>query len=482
MRKKIGISFTFFILTSTVVWTFNFYNHYQLTKKIELIDEKIDLLSTVLEFRRYEKNFFLYFNLGDLKEAISYAGSAVEKQEKIFGKYEKFMTHIPFRNHLEDLKIYKTSLENLLEAVKHGKNVETYQLKIRIIGKRITNGIEKIVENERGNIWLMIRKANLYLYLALAAIFILSAVTGVFILLNVNAPLKQIELAIHEIAKGDYSSIPAINTGDIFESLVNSVNQMIKVLNQRNEQLIHSEKLASLGTLTSGVAHELNNPLTNMSTSIQIIMEELEDGDYEYKYMLLRETEKQIDRARDIIKGLLEFSRETSFIPQQVEVKMFIERTMKLIKGEIPSNINQRFDLEEGLIVKIGVTRIQQVLINLIINAVHAMEEKGGDLMIRAKHVDEKQFCFWIEDTGKGIRQEDLERVFDPFYTDKEVGRGTGLGLSISHGIVESHRGRIEVESKVDKGTIFTVYLPVECNIIVSGGDFVSINLNSIQS
>ena len=465
IRKKIAISFTFFILASTLVWFLNFYNHYQLTKKIELIDEKIDLLNTILECRRYEKNFFLYFNRADLEESISYAGTAVEKQIVIIDKYKKALRHLPIQNYLNDLKKYKTALNHLLEINRQNNDLEIFQAQIRSIGKKITDSIENIVLNERKNIRKLIRKANAFLYLSLIAIFFLTAVTAIFIMLNVNEPLKKIEMAIHKIVKGDYTSIPQISTGDIFESLVNSMNHMIEMLNHRNEQLVHSEKLASLGTLTSGVAHELNNPLNNMSTSVQILSEELEDGDIEYKKILLEETEKQIDRARDIIKALLEFSRDRNFVPQDVHINTLIQKTMKLIKGEIPSNITRHFDIDKSLEARIDSHNIQRVIMNLVINAVHAMEEHGGELTIGAKQTRDNEFCFQIKDTGAGIKKEDMERIFDPFYTTKEVGKGTGLGLSISHGIVESHGGRIHVESEKGKGTLFTVFLPIRCEI-----------------
>jgi len=430
IRKKIAISFTFFILTSTLVWSLNLYNHYQLTKKIKLIDEKIELLNTVLECRRYEKNYFLYFNRTDLREAITYASNAEKKQADIIDKYKEAVRHLPLRGHLKNLKQYKALLTDLLntDAGKHREKL--LQKQIRTIGKQITDNIESIVSNEREKIRGLIYKTNLYLYGALIAIFVITAITVIFIALNVNAPLKSIEIAIHKIAKGDYSSIPPVSTGDIFESLVNSLNRMIEVLNRRNEQLIHSEKLASLGTLTSG-----------------------------------EETENQIDRARDIIKGLLEFSRERRFVPRKVNFKKLVEKTMKLIKGEIPSNVTQHFRLDDSLEVRIGPHQIQRVIMNLVINAAHAMENGGGEMTITAERTDENTFCFQVRDTGEGIRKEDMERIFDPFYTTKEVGKGTGLGLSISHGIIESHGGRMEVESQEGMGTVFKVSLPLLCEI-----------------
>jgi len=453
------------MLASSLVWSMNYYTHYQLRHKLQLIEQKTDLLNTVLEARRYEKNFFLYFNQSDLKQAITYAETAVEQQKDIIRKHEKDIS-------LETLDIQRYSLQEYLNALSrltasYDQNPQQTasflpsQERIRTVGKKITDSIEKIVVHERTNVQALIQKAHFFLYMALIAIFLLTAGTAFFIILNVNRPLKQIEKAIQKIARGDYTRIPSISTGDIFESLINCVNSMITVLNHRNDQLVHSQKLASLGILTSGVAHELNNPLNNISTSIQIIMEELENGDLAYKQKLLQETENQVDRARDIIKGLLEFSHEHNFVPQKVQVEDLLSNTLKLVKAEIPASISIDLDIQKDLSVFVGPYRMQRVLMNLILNAVHAMEN-GGTLTIVARQTGEKEIVFQVGDTGKGIPEQDIKKVFDPFYTTKEVGKGTGLGLSVSHGIVEKHGGRIEVESHVGKGTIFTVFLPVK--------------------
>lgn len=463
IRKKIAISFTFFILTSSLVWALNYYNHHQLTRKLQLIEQKIDLLNRLLEARRYEKNFFLYFSRSDLVQAISYASDAEEQQQKIIREYEKDSVSEKLTQ-LKEFHNYNHALSDLLmqydQRTPQISHILPFQKDIREIGKKITDNIEGVVSHERKNVRKLIRKTNIFLYLALIAIFLLTAGTGLFIALNVNRPLKRIEKAIQKIAKGDYTRIPSISTGDIFESLVNSVNSMISVLNRRNDQLVHSQKLASLGILTSGVAHELNNPLNNISTSIQILLEELGSGDLEYNRRLLQETENQVDRARDIIKGLLEFSRERNFVTQQVKFSDLLNNTLKLIKSEIPANIAIEIDIQEELTVLVGPYRIQRVLMNLLLNAVQAMGE-GGNLTITAQKANEKEMYFQIQDTGTGIPREEIGKIFDPFYTTKEVGKGTGLGLSVSHGIVEKHGGRIEVESEIGKGTVFTVFLPM---------------------
>ena len=235
---------------------------------------------------------------------------------------------------------------------------------------------------------------------------------------------------------------------------------MISELNKRSDQLVQSEKMASLGTLTSGVAHELNNPLNNISTSIQILLEELEDADLEYKKRLLTETEGQIQRARDIVRALLEFSRERSFSLHQVYFKDLVDNTLKLIKGEVPTHVQLTVEVPDEIQGEMDPRRIEQVLINFILNGIQAMED-GGVLSIRAcRESNEDDFYFEVSDTGKGIPPQDLGKIFDPFFTTKDVGKGSGLGLSVSHGIIEQHGGRIEVKSEVGKGTTFTVFLP----------------------
>jgi signal transduction histidine kinase len=272
--------------------------------------------------------------------------------------------------------------------------------------------------------------------------------------------LKSIETGIHKIVEGDYQNIPAISSGDEFESLVTSLNHMIDELKRRSDQLVQSEKMASLGTLTSGVAHELNNPLNNISTSVQILLEELGDADLEYQKELLTETEGQIERARDIVKALLEFSRERSFSPKRVYFRAVVDGTLKLIKGEVPTNVQLTVEVADDIQVEMDPRRIEHVLINLILNGIQAMEN-GGVLSIRARRESkEGGFCFEVSDTGKGIPPQDLAKIFDPFFTTKDVGKGSGLGLSVSHGIIDQHGGRIEVKSEVGRGTTFSVFLP----------------------
>jgi signal transduction histidine kinase len=470
IRKKIIVTFSLFLVIGGAMWLLNYYRHNLLNQKLQILEKKEDLFNTILEARRYEKNYFLYMRAENLEDALSYALQAEQKLFEIIDNYGHYTLDRNLADKLDDLRQYEKALSDLrkfhqnIEGAKTGtdrdKNFLQHQQAIRTQARKITEDMEKVLIQERRYVGRLIRESKIYHFLALAGIVTLSILTVLFLIFNVNRPLKSIETSIHKIVEGDYQNIPAISRGDEFESLVTSLNQMINEFNKRTDQLVQSEKMASLGTLTSGVAHELNNPLNNISTSVQILIEELGDADLEYQKELLTQTEGQVQRARDIVRALLEFSRKRSFKLRKVIFSELVENTIKLIKGEIPSNVELRIDVPVDIQGDMDVRRIEQVLINLILNGIQAMEE-GGILGIRAsREENEAEFCFEVSDTGNGIPPEDLGKIFDPFFSTKDVGKGSGLGLSVSHGIIEQHRGRIDVKSEIGKGTTFTVFLP----------------------
>ena len=469
-----------------IIWFLNYYKHDILNQKLQIIEEKYTLLNTILEARRYEKNYFLSSDVDSLKEALSYIQQAEKKLHYIIDHYGHYTLTQDLDERINELQEYENSLKEMLNVYRDDgtlkldgdmiSHLAESQKKVRSVGRTVTGDVERMVKEERKYVKRLIKESRLYHFMALAGMIVLSVLAVLFLVYSVNRPLKAIEDAIYKIAVGDYEDIPSIGTGDEFESLVTSLNNMINELNRRSEQLIQAKKLASLGTLTSGVAHELNNPLNNISTSVQILLEELEDADIEYKRELLTETVKELDRARDIVRALLEFSRERTFSLKQVLLKDLVDNTIMLIKGELPANVRLEVDVPEGIRGVIDGRRIQQVLLNLILNGVQAMED-GGILKITAEEQeDEKILRIQVQDTGKGIPEENLPKIFDPFFTTKDVSRsprsvtssqsmieqpGTGLGLSICHGIVEQHGGRIEVQSRLGEGTTFTIYLPI---------------------
>jgi len=252
-----------------------------------------------------------------------------------------------------------------------------------------------------------------------------------------------------------YSEVKAFN-----EELEQRIKKRTGELRKAQAQLIQSEKLASIGELAAGVAHEINNPLGVILGFSQVILRKLPEDDPLRKP--LTSIEREGLRCKKIIQGLLDFSRHTMPTFQPVNLNDVVESACDLFEYQITvNNVKMTKGFAPNLPeIRADANQLQQVFSNLIINAYHAMP-KGGDLRITTRAVgDHVQAIF--ADTGVGISPENLKRIFDPFFTTKQVGKGTGLGLSVSHGIIESHGGKIEVDSQVDKGTTFVVSLPVK--------------------
>jgi signal transduction histidine kinase len=455
------------MVVNSIIWFMNHYSNSTVLSTLVLIEKKRDLLDTVLEARRYEKNFFLRKDVRDLSLALSYIGKIDEKQAHIEREFSDLVVTDPlFQQRSQAINAYRTNMETLLTLYKSGTVSSEQSLQIQNtvtqLGRELTTDIEQVVKAEKKKVFELLDRSREYLMVSLFLLFVLTVVATIFLVIKLNRPLKSIETGIKHIAKGDYDKIPAIKTGDEFESLAVSLNDMIEELSRRKTQLIQAEKMSSLGTLTSGVAHELNNPLNNISTSVQIIQEEIENPDIDYTKTLLDNVEQEINRSKEIIRALLDFSRQSDFSLEQVLFKKLVHNTMHLITGDIPSEIEVEISVPDDIEGRMDPRRIQQVLLNLIINAVFAMEDQdGGRLTIAAFKDDQAHaFVFTVQDTGNGIKEAHLDKIFDPFFTTREVGKGSGLGLSIIHGIIEQHGGTIRVNSTLGQGTTFTVSLP----------------------
>lgn len=224
------------------------------------------------------------------------------------------------------------------------------------------------------------------------------------------------------------------------------------------EQLQHTEKMASVGLLAAGVAHEVNTPLAGISSYTQLLRGQLEEQDP--RQQVLEKIEKQSFRAAKIINGLLNFSRSSGTEFDRVDVNKVLADVLALVEHQLDgSRIRLRRELAERLPwVRGNENRIQQVFFNLILNARDAMPS-GGWLTLRT-HADDDTVVVEVCDTGHGIRREHIRRIYDPFFTTKGIGKGTGLGLSVSYGIVQEHGGAIFVESDPGHGTTFQVALP----------------------
>jgi two-component system, NtrC family, sensor kinase len=225
------------------------------------------------------------------------------------------------------------------------------------------------------------------------------------------------------------------------------------------EQLRQSEKLAALGELVAGVAHELNNPLAGISAFAQLLMEdELNEEQHESVRLIKREA----DRAVGVIRDLLLFSRKTGPSQTLVDINEMVERTLRLRGyGLRSAGIDVRVELDTTVPPVAGDgQRLQQVLLNLVINAEYALQRVESKRLIIRSERTRDGVALLVEDSGVGMDEDTRQRIFEPFFTTKPAGEGTGLGLSVSYGIVRAHGGFIVVESTPGRGTTFRVEFP----------------------
>jgi signal transduction histidine kinase len=226
--------------------------------------------------------------------------------------------------------------------------------------------------------------------------------------------------------------------------------------------IMQSEKLACLGTMVSGVAHQLNNPLSNIFSSCQILQEEIEYADVSYKKELMQQIEKEVERARTMVKSFLEFSRKKEFKSKPVPVRTLVEDTIRLVQGDIPTKVEMRVDVPESIWIIADKQRLEQAVLNIIKNALDAMPDGGTITISSAEEIDNKLIELRISDTGIGIEPGTSGKIFDPFFTTKEDGKGSGLGLFVAREIVEEHEGSIRMESVEGVGTTFIIKLPMK--------------------
>ena len=328
-------------------------------------------------------------------------------------------------------------------------------------------------------------------------ILLISLSAGWLLHRMIYLPLADLEKGAKRLSLGNFDRTIPVRGEDEFGSLARSSNTMMAALkksrqelqewvqtleqkvNERTQELrlaeaevARGEKLASIGQLAAGIAHELNNPLTGVLTFTHLLRKKMPEGsqDAEDLDLVIRETK----RCASIIRRLLDFAREKTPEKAQVNLNGLIEETVRFIERSAAlQHIEIALDLDPDLPpLFVDADLIKQVLINVLVNAQQAITEHGN-ILVRSRVHESRKFTncgdesvraveIAITDTGCGIPKANLQRIFDPFFTSKEVGKGTGLGLSVSYGIVRSHGGDIEVESTEGEGTTFRVFLPAK--------------------
>ena len=324
------------------------------------------------------------------------------------------------------------------------------------------------------------RRATMLYFLGLTLAGIVASVfVSYFLAHRILKPIRHLVFASERLAQGDLSQRVHLKSKDLIGKLGDTFNYMAESLRERDEKLKEqaqqtiqeSGRLATIGQLAAGVAHELNNPLGGVLMYSHLLLEKLNKDDTNREN--LEKIVNQATRCKSIVKGLLDFARQTEPKVELADINELLNGTLVLIENQASfQNVTITRKLSPSLPkIMIDESQIQQVFINIALNAAESMEENHegeGELIIQTKVSDEKRFVeISFSDTGCGIPEENLKRVFEPFYTTKEVGRGTGLGLAISYGMIQRNKGKISVTSIVGKGTIFTIQLPINKGDVV---------------
>jgi two-component system, NtrC family, sensor kinase len=309
------------------------------------------------------------------------------------------------------------------------------------------------------------RRMLLFGVVAIAAVSLM-----IYLLVNriVLAPVNDIVAATRKVAAGDLQYKIAVTKRDEIGILANSFNEMTQKLSEAQRQVYQSQKLAAVGQLAAGVAHEINNPLTGVLSYSSFLLKRAQDKP-EFKEdleVIVRETQ----RCRGIVKGLLDFARPSPPEKHPTNVNEIVERAIRIVQAQLTAHrVELRRELGTDLpLVQVDTNQIQQVLVNLLLNAADAIGDGGGTITVRTDlnaGAAAAQACpmgveIRVSDSGCGIPAENLPRIFDPFFSTKGQ-KGTGLGLAVAWGIIEKHNGRIEVDSTVGKGTTFRVLLSI---------------------
>ncbi len=439
-----------------------YYEITRLNDRLQHLELCEDLYNTILEVRRYEKNYFLYHDADSVANTLDYFKKAMTLYAKTAALLPKGSLDEEISRLGRVLAAYGQS-SRFYQAPPSADEDAQMEAQLRSVGKDMVEAAHSLLRGQRRRVARAAKDALRWPLVFWGAMFAVFLLAVKIIFSDVVKPFGMIESAMDRVAKGDFSPIAQDSKSkNPANNMVVAFNRMAEELESREEQIIHSRKVASLGTLVSGIAHELNNPINNIVLSADVLTGKRPLPE-ERRRQLVDDILRQALRASEIVKNLLEFSRAQTSAHTEFDLNVLLHETLRLAENQIKlSQVRLIDEIEDDLPRMTGNRQgLQQVFLNLITNAVHAMEH-GGVLTIRAARAGERKIRVQVQDTGTGIPDEVLPHIFDPFFTTKEVGKGTGLGLSVSYGIIKKHGGQITVKSSPGCGTLFTIDLPVQ--------------------
>jgi two-component system NtrC family sensor kinase len=523
LKKKIALSFFISAFIIALLAAFEYVNFVELRKQVRYLEVTDTINRKSLQLRRHEKNYFLYSPqkadeesaavhayLDDLKDLLA-KNPDIDKADKLalrgsIAEYERLFTSIESSarrltglfertkaSYRANGKFFSLVEATFLERPSQSSEflerafllprghalitgltgLDADIIALRKTGEDIVATSKDLDKVAREKAETVIRVSQVAILIFIPLFFIVGIGMLFFITTNVVRRLMLLINVVEKTGRGSYPhlSLPLSkgNAPDEVGVLIDKFNEMEDQLalreaelGRKNQELMQARKLAAIGTLASGVAHELNNPLNNIYLSAQALAREAGEGCSAGVKEAVNDIVGQTERVKRIVGDLLEFARGREPQFGEVELNGLISGAYRRLGGA--RNIEGiRFSLDAGprqTVISADRGQLEQVFNNLFANAVDAMQGRGG-LTVRVRK-EEEAAVIAVSDTGAGIPRESIDKIYEPFFTTKD--KGTGLGLAIVYNIIKKHGGDITVESEVGKGTTFTITLPAKKN------------------
>lgn len=430
------------------------------------------------EMRRDEKNLFLYHNPADYEQVMN----QLDVMEQAFDAGRPTFEEIASTDELAEIDAllvqYRKQLERYPDIAPADRSA--LQDVVRSYGRDLLSWARELGKRERASLAQNARFAATTLLAALFTVILLGVFSAILISRQVVRPLGALASQLDDVADGKIATLTLPTNDEELQSVVLHFNDMLGRLRSQQSRLRKHEKTAALGVLASGVAHELNNPLSNISTSVQLLLESDESTPAELRAQWMSHIDEETERARRIVRRLLDSVRQPRLHIQSHNLTALLDSSVALVSRQLPDAVSVHVGNAPAHRLYIDRERMQQVFINLIKNAADAgarniwieavestwTESGPGNLEHvygETAQLSQSQGVMRIDisDDGPGIPPDHLEKIFTPFFTTQSGHDGTGLGLYLVEEIISEHDACIAVENRVDGGTCFTIWLPL---------------------
>ena len=461
LRNKLLIQQLVRFLMISLLCAFLLNGYSKINAHFLLLSHANSLGEIVLHIRQLEESFLLKekIDFAKLKNSI---GLAKSKLETLKNERKRVKSKVLIQDMIEELESYGGKLDLLRDTLQRGNSSPEIFHDVKKRGEHLSLYMNSLVNTEENFVKRVIRSFFWILITIIGISMIMGIWLSIWLWKKLFLPLKAIADATHDIAQDKFAPFQVGKGKDEIHNVFLAINNMSVELEKQRENLVEAQKLSSIGTLAAGTAHQLNNPLNNISTSCQIAIDEMQDVQgSEFIKGLLIDIEQEVQRASETVKGLLEFSRTHQFTLMPVDLREVVNTVLRLIAGEIPAGIAVEQNVPPRILLLLDSQKMTEALLNLVTNSMQAIDQRPGRVLITADAIpSEDKVIIQVKDNGKGISEENQRSIFDPFFTTKNSKEGTGLGLSVAYGIVKKHNGSISVKSEVDMGTLFTITLP----------------------